>query len=125
MTIVRQVPSGRHARSTMTPSSYVTAEAFRSGSPEEKAATHLTSPDERFTVGLWSAEPYTEDVTDHDGYEYTLVLEGRVTLTDEDGTVHSFVPGQSFTIEPGWSGEYRVEESLLKQFAFYTPGKES
>ena len=73
---------------------------------------------------MWSAAPYTEYVSDHDGYEYTHVLEGRVTLTDQDGTVHSFGPGQSFTIESGWSGEYRVDEPLLKQFAFYTPEKE-
>ncbi|MGN6220810.1 MAG: cupin domain-containing protein [Microbacterium sp.] len=104
----------------MTPSSYVVADALRGGDPQEKELSHLTSADERYTVGVWSAEPYAEYVTSHEGYEYTFVLEGRVTLTDADGDVHTFGAGDAFTIEPGWSGEYRVNERLTKHFAYYT-----
>ncbi|MDQ7877086.1 cupin domain-containing protein [Microbacterium sp. QXD-8] len=103
----------------MTPSSYVAGEALRSGNPREKELSHLVSADERYTVGVWSAEPYAEYVPSHQGYEYTLVLQGRVTLTDADGDVHTFGAGDAFTIEPGWSGEYRVNEHLVKHFVYY------
>lgn len=119
MSKIRAVPAAAAAGSRMTPSSYVTAHALRSGDPQEKELSHLTSADERFTVGVWSAEPYAEYVASHEGYEYTLVLQGRVTLTDATGDVHTFGAGDAFTIEPGWSGEYRVNEQLVKHFVYY------
>lgn len=124
MSNIRLVPAGDAVRAGMNPSAYVTAEAHRAGTPNEKEAGHLTSADEAFTVGIWSADPYAEWVTDHAGYEYTFVLEGQVTLTGEDGAAHTFVAGEAFTIEPGWTGEYRVDEPLLKHFVFYAPGKD-
>ncbi|MET7518653.1 cupin domain-containing protein [Streptomyces sp. NPDC005480] len=45
---------------------------------------------------------------------------GRVILTTDDGTSHTFSVGDAFTIAAGWPGDYRVDEPLLKQFAFYT-----
>lgn len=119
MSKIRPVPVAAAARPNMTPSAYVTAEALRGGDPRERELSHLVSADGRYTVGVWSAEPYSEYVDSHEGYEYTLVLEGRVTLTGADGEARSFGPGDAFTIEPGWSGEYRVDERLMKQFVYY------
>ncbi|MBW9110408.1 DUF861 domain-containing protein [Microbacterium trichothecenolyticum] len=119
MSKIRAVPTAAAAGPSMTPSSYVTAGALRGGDPREMELAHVVSDDERLTVGVWSAEPYAEFVTSHEGYEYTLVLEGRVTLTDPDGDVHTFGAGDAFTIEPGWSGEYRVNERLVKHFVYY------
>lgn len=124
MTHIRRVPTGEPARVQMAPSAYVTAEALREGSPNETELAHLVSDDGNFTVGVWSADPYSEQVIDHDGYEYTLVLEGSVSLTGEDGVTHTYKEGDTFTIEPGWSGEYRVTEPLLKHFVFYSTPKD-
>lgn len=118
MSTVRPLTDTDSAR--FSPSAYVTDQALREGQPEERELLHLASVDDRFSVGTWQAQPYAEYVENHAGYEYTRVLEGRVTLTSDDGTAHSFGPGDAFTIEPGWSGEYRVEEPLLKQYVFYS-----
>lgn len=118
---VALIPAGPDAVAAMTPSSYVTPETLREGDPAEREAVHLSSADEKFTVGSWSAEPYAEFIESYPGDEYTRVLQGSITLTGEDGVAHTFGAGDSFTLAKGWRGEYRVTESLVKQFAIYVP----
>ncbi len=43
MSYIRPVPAGDAVRAGMAPSTYVTAEAYRTGTPNEKEAGHLTS----------------------------------------------------------------------------------
>jgi uncharacterized cupin superfamily protein len=119
MTTTTKLPEAADLVGELSPSDYVVPENLRSGSPNEKATTHLSSADGRFLIGSWRAEPYTEYVEAYPGDEYTRVLEGRVTLTDSAGNSHTYGPGDAFTIAAGWRGEYRVEETLLKQFAYY------
>ena len=45
------------------------------GNPAEREAVHLTSTDDKFTVGSWRAEPYAEYIENYPGDEYTRVLE--------------------------------------------------
>jgi uncharacterized cupin superfamily protein len=119
MNKVRLVPGADAAQPEMIPSDFVPAHALRDGDPRETALTHLDSADGKLSVGVWSAQPYAEHVDAYEGYEYTVILQGRVTLTDADGRHRSFSAGDAFTIEPGWSGEYRVDEPLVKHFVFY------
>lgn len=127
MTKVQLIPNGSEALAAMEPSSYVTADALREGDPAERHLVHLISADQKFMIGTWQAQPYAEFVESYPGDEYTLILEGQVTLTDPDGTHRTYGAGSSFTISAGWSGEYRVDTPLTKQFVFYTntPGEES
>ena len=121
MTAVHPIPTDAENVAAMTPSAYVTADTLRAGDPREHEMVHLSSGDEKFTVGSWRAEPYREFIECYPGDEYTRVLEGSVTLTSDDGVAHTFGPGDAFTLTRGWRGEYRVDEPLLKQFAIYVP----
>lgn len=118
-TFVALIPTGPDAVAAMTPSGYVTAETLREGDPAETELGHLASADEKFAVGSWRAEPYAEFIESYPGDEYTRVLEGSITLTGEDGVAHTFGAGDAFTLRKGWRGEYRVNETLVKQFAIY------
>ncbi len=118
---VAAIPTGPDALAAMTPSSYVTPETLREGDPAEREASHLVSADEKFAVGSWTAQPYAEFIESYPGDEYTRVLEGSITLTGDDGVAHTFGAGDSFTLAKGWRGEYRVNETLVKQFAIYVP----
>ena len=122
MTTAAKLAQGAELAKTLTSSNYVLPENLRSGEPNETGTTHLTSADGHFLIGSWRAEPYSEYIEAYEGDEYTRVLEGRVTLTDASGKMESYGPGEAFTIAAGWSGEYRVEETLLKQFAYYEIG---
>ncbi|MGV9711836.1 cupin domain-containing protein [Gordonia sp. NPDC003424] len=119
LTTPELVRADETARAAMTPSAYVTTETLRDGDPREREAIHLTSDDEKFIVGSWEAQPYTEYIESYPGDEYARVLEGSVTLTGDDGVAHTYSAGEAFTLRRGWRGEYRVTEPLLKQFALY------
>ncbi|MGW3950268.1 cupin domain-containing protein [Streptomyces sp. NPDC004752] len=116
---ITKMPRAEDVLAEMRPSHYVTADALRSGSPNEQESNHLTSSDGRLSVGTWRAEPYSEYIDSYPGDEYTRILEGRVTLVGDDGETRTFTAGDAFVIAAGWRGEYRVDETLLKQFAFY------
>ncbi|KAA0111014.1 cupin domain-containing protein [Mycolicibacterium sp. P9-22] len=119
---VAKLAQGAELAELLTASAYVLPENLRGGDPNETGTTHLASADGRFLIGSWRAEPYSEYIEAYPGDEYTRVLEGRVTLTDDAGNVQSYGPGEAFTIAAGWRGEYRVEQTLLKQFAYYEIG---
>lgn len=72
-------------------------------------------------VGLWEAGPGTLVPTDYPNDEYCLVLEGRVEITNRDGTTAAFGPGDSFVIPKGWAGTWHMPTAFKKQFvAFHT-----
>lgn len=116
---VHIIPTGTKALEASKPSDYVSPAGLRDGDPNERQLVHLTSTDGKFLAGTWYAQPYAEYVEEYPGDEYTHILEGQVTLTDADGTQRTFGPGTSFMIASGWSGEYRVDARLTKEFVFY------
>jgi uncharacterized cupin superfamily protein len=105
----------------LTPCSYVSPEGLLEGDPQEREHLYLTTPDGSYTVGVWEAQPYAERMDGYVGNEFCTVLRGRLTLTSDDGTSQAFGEGDSFVMEAGWSGEYRVDEPLLKYFALSVP----
>ena len=118
---VQLIPTGDEAVSAMNPCSYVTTETLREGDPQERDLIHLSSEDGKFTIGSWRAEPYSEFIESYPGDEFARVLEGSVTLTGDDGVAQTLSAGDAFAMRRGWRGEYRVTETLTKQFALYIP----
>ncbi|KGI70730.1 hypothetical protein EU78_08105 [Mycolicibacterium rufum] len=109
----------------MRPCAYVTPESLREGDPREVDLIHLSSADGTFTVGSWRAEPYSEFIEAYPGDEYARVLAGSVTLTGDDGFAQTFSAGDAYTMRAGWRGEFRVTETLTKQFALYVSAEET
>jgi uncharacterized cupin superfamily protein len=99
----------------LTPCSY--AVDVTEGDPQEREYVYLAAPDGSFTIGLWEAQPYAELITSYPGDELCHVVRGQVRLTDSDGTSRTFVTGDTFTVEAGWAGEWRVEQTFVKYFA--------
>lgn len=73
----------------------------------------------RFHCGHWQAEPgvlavnYSED-------ELCLLIEGRVRLTDADGSVE-FGPGDAFVIAAGFRGSWESIGRVTKIYAILEP----
>jgi uncharacterized cupin superfamily protein len=38
--------------------------------------------------------------------EFVLVLDGKLVLTEQDGTVHEFTPGDAFVVPKGYTGTW-------------------
>ncbi len=70
---------------------------------------------ETLYVGEWSADVGAWRIA-YDEWEFCHVLEGVCELVSEDGATHRFAAGDSFVIEPGFKGVWRVLESMRKKF---------
>ncbi|MTH60471.1 DUF861 domain-containing protein [Paracoccus litorisediminis] len=92
--------------------SVVPAEAVLSGEAIEKGALHLTEG--KVTIGTWECTPYAEILAYPNMTEYTTVLSGRVAITDADGTVQEFGPGDNYVLKSGFEGRFEVLETLRK-----------
>ena len=91
------------------------------GDPREREHVYFAAPDGSFTVGLWEAQPYAETIAAYPGDEFCSVIRGQVTLTDADGTARTFAEGDTFTVQAGWTGEWRVDKPFMKYFALSVP----
>ena len=83
--------------------------------------TAFTSPDGRFTVGLWTREPDTWSF-ERPYDEVALILEGRAEMEGDDGRVHALSPGTILVTPNGAKGTWRVREQLTKCFVIYEGG---
>lgn len=64
----------------------------------------------------WQADVGKIKVTNYPVKEYVRMLEGRVVITNTDGTKKEFTKGQAFIIPKGFTGEWDVQEKMLKEY---------
>lgn len=60
------------------------------------------------TMGVWSGQPGKINIPAYPVNELMTVISGKLEVTNEDGTVMSFEPGESFFIPKGWKGVWHV-----------------
>lgn len=75
--------------------------------------------DDRIYAGDWSAGVGAWRVK-YDEWEFCHVLEGACELVPDGGAAQRFRAGDSFVIEPGFSGVWRVLEPMRKRFVVRT-----
>jgi uncharacterized protein len=63
--------------------------------------------------GIWRAEPYTDFYEDYPCDEFMYVLEGSVTLENDDFT-ETYSKGDAFFVPKGFRGYWRQTEPMLK-----------
>ncbi|MDS9469024.1 cupin domain-containing protein [Paracoccus sp. MBLB3053] len=90
----------------------VPPEAVILGEARETGAVHFGS--DKVTIGTWECTPYAEILAYPNATEYTTVLSGRVAITDADGSVQEFGPGESYVLKSGFEGRFEVLETLRK-----------
>nr|WP_188318928.1 cupin domain-containing protein [Roseibium aestuarii] len=98
--------------------------------PEEEAPApeKVLSGDPRFTTwlaeardedthftGVWQSTPGKWRIS-YDEWEFCSILSGRSVLTDALGNARELKAGDSFVIQPGFSGTWEVIETTRKLF---------
>ena len=63
-----------------------------------------------FSAKIYEADPAKLRIDDFPIDEYILVLEGRLILTDDNGEVSEYKPGDSLVIPKGFSGYWHMPE---------------
>jgi len=75
--------------------------------------------DNTIYVGEWAADVGAWRV-DYEEWEFCHVLEGVCELTSDAGETQRFHAGDSFVIEPGFVGVWRVIAPMRKRFVVRT-----
>lgn len=89
------------------------------GSGKARLWNAFTDPTGQFHAGHWQAEPGTLTVNYVES-ELCVLLEGRVRLADETGTVE-YGPGDAFVIEGGFKGTWESIGRVTKIYAILMP----
>ena len=100
--------------------SVVPPEAILSGFAEEMGDVHFESPDGSLVIGTWQATPYAENLVYPNGTEYSVILSGKVALTNPDGSVETFSAGESYVLPAGVPVRFEVLETMRKAYVLYT-----
>lgn len=82
--------------------------------------TFLTSefPTEgNFQAGIWVGKPGKIKIQDYPSDEVFTVIEGRIDMINEDGSVVVLKAGESGLMRKGWNGIFHVVEPTRKCFA--------
>jgi hypothetical protein len=79
------------------------------GTLEFRVATLFAG--EELRISVFESTPATTDHRDRplDVDEFVLVLSGKLILTEQDGTVQAFTPGQAVVLPRGYTGTWKME----------------
>lgn len=77
---------------------------------------HFTNARDNLTAGIWEAGPHKE-LCHCDYDELCHLLEGRVRLTDSDGTSQTFEAGSTFVVAAGFQGTWENLTDVRKVYA--------
>jgi uncharacterized cupin superfamily protein len=91
------------------------------GAPE--AALYAVYDDGRHQMGIWTCTP-GEFRSDHRGYvEYSQILAGAAELVGDDGVTRTVRAGDAVFFPDGWTGSWRITETIRKTFAIVRDGE--
>ena len=92
----------------------VAADRVVEGAPVTETIIDYARDDKLF-AGEWSASVGAWRVK-YEEWEFCHLLEGACELVGDDGETQSYTTGDSFIIEPGFSGVWRVLAPMRKRF---------
>jgi uncharacterized cupin superfamily protein len=90
------------------------------GNPSMKTWVQHTSIDGSVISGTWVATTGTWHAS-YNFYEFVHLIEGLITITPDVGTPNGGIPvvlrpGDAFTVEPGFKGNWTIEQPVRKHF---------
>lgn len=88
------------------------------GRPMVSGANVLASYNGAFSVGVWQCTPGKWRVT-YAQDELSVMLAGRLLITDPDGKSRRFGAGDSFAVPAGFRGTWEVMETVRRIFAVH------
>lgn len=100
--------------------SVVPAEAILSGFAEEMGDVHFETKDGALVIGTWQSTPYAEMLGYPDATEYSVIVSGKVALTNPDGSVETFEGGESYILPAGVTVRFEVLETMRKVYVLVT-----
>jgi uncharacterized cupin superfamily protein len=101
----------------LKPSNFTGSDAFSTDDTTELNHYIYASDDESVLAGVWECAPCKEVFAAYPVNEMMSILSGSVTLTNtEDGSVATFVAGDTFFVAKGTPCVWEITETLRKYY---------
>jgi len=81
----------------------------------------LTNDAKNMFVGIWDSDALDSEMRPFPWYEFVQMLDGEVTIIEEDGATHICKPGDSFSTPKGTVCSWEVNEYVKKFYAILDP----
>lgn len=120
MTRVTKIGRDGVGREALETCSVVPPTAILSGFADEMGSVHFESPDGSLVIGTWQATPYAEMLSYPTGTEYSLIVSGKLAITNPDGSIETFEAGESYILPAGVEVRFEVLETMRKVYVLIT-----
>jgi uncharacterized cupin superfamily protein len=94
------------------------ADRLIAGNPRQAVSNYYSDGTQQFFAGRWSSTRGTWRVR-YSENELCVMTAGRVLITAEDGSAHTFAAGDAFVVPAGFSGTWEVLEDCTKIYAIF------
>ena len=71
---------------------------------------------------MWDSEAFESEMKPFPCYEFVQLLEGEVTITEEDGTAHPFKAGGACFVPKGTVCSWNTSGYIKKYYSILDPG---
>jgi uncharacterized cupin superfamily protein len=85
-----------------------------SGDPSFRSWIQDKSFDGKVVSAIWEATPGLTQCLKPNTYEYCYIIEGSVEISEDGGKNTIYRAGDSFGLNPGFTGTWRTLETLKK-----------
>ena len=113
--VLRLLPQG-HAKNGMSEwADMPLVGRILEGNPEErfhKVFDEIIQSPTEVRAGVWEATAYSEKLIDYPYNEIVFILEGSISIIDEDEYEELFRPGDCFFITKGFNGIWKQHETI-------------
>ena len=118
--ITRLLPGGS-PDGGMKPMGYISDDAVADGIADERGHMFFTNAAGTVNVGVWQCTPCTEVTRDYPYDQCCFVLEGAVTITDQNGHAETYTAGDSYVIPRGFNGSFKMTGNYKNYFITAEP----
>ncbi len=92
--------------------------------PLQRDYNYFTNDTDDMFVGMWDSAPFESKMAPFPSYEFVQLLEGEITITEEDGTVNVFKKDDCFFIPKGTVCSWKTTEYVKKYYTIVAPAED-
>ena len=90
---------------------------IQGNAPQQRINVLFTNDAGNFLVGMWDSEAFESEMKPFPQYEFVQLLEGEVSITEENGQSQTFKAGDAFFIPKGTVCSWKTDGYVKKYFA--------
>ena len=89
--------------------------------PIQRDYVYFTNDTEDMFVGLWDSTPFESEMAAFPTHEFVRLLEGEITITEQNGTVNTFEKDDVFFVPKGTVCTWKAPGYVKKYYAVVIP----